>query len=95
MKKTIIPILGLLLCLSILFLQPVHLIGESGIRLHMHVGKTIPLVAISEVAGGDRCYIDNTSYFWLSNNECTVVDSDRMAAKFQLRDITILYREEP
>lgn len=95
MKKAIIPTFIVLACFAVLFLQPVRLISEDSTRIHLHIGKTIPLVTISDVAGGHRCYVDEDSYFWLSNDECVVKNSNRMAAKFQLRDLTILYREAP
>lgn len=95
MKRIAIPLIALcvaLACACVLLLQPLRLISEDRTRLTLHVGKTVPLVAIAEVAGGYRCYINDAEYFWLSASECTLEGGEPLRVVFHLQGPTTIYR---
>lgn len=96
MRKSIFLFLPvLLLCLAILFLQPLRLISADSTRLTFHVGKTIPVTAIAEVAGGYRCYVNETEYFWVSAGDSEKHTGDEISVEFRLQKPVIIYMEEP
>lgn len=63
MKKIVIPFLLFCVafaCACVLLLQPMQLVRDGSTRLTVHVGKTVPLVGIAELAGGYRCYVSES-----------------------------------
>ena len=95
MKKVILPFLLFciaLACACVLLLQPLRLVSEDSTRLVMHVGKTVPLVAIAEFAGGYRCYVNDEEYFWVSISDCIQEYGGPLRATFQLRGPITIYR---
>ena len=54
MKKIVIPFLLFCVafaCACVLLLQPMQLVRDGSTRLTVHVGKTVLLVGIAELAG--------------------------------------------
>lgn len=85
-------ILLVVLCLCALILQPITLVGAEETRIVVHVGKTVPLEALVETAGGYKCYVSETEYFWLSDAESSVEYSDQLAVRFKLWRPATIYR---
>lgn len=53
MKKIVIPFLLFCVafaCACVLLLQPLQLVRDGSTRLTVHVGKTVPLAGIAELA---------------------------------------------
>jgi len=97
-RKLILPGIALLVALvaaSILLLQPLSLVSQTHTRLSIHFGKTVSLIGIAEQAGGYRCYVNDSEYFWLSSEDCVQEEGEKLEVKFQLLDAAILYRREP
>lgn len=95
MKHVVIPLIAFCLalaCACVLLLQPLQLVGEDSTRFTFHVGKTIPIIAIAELAGGYRCYVNETEYFWLSASECTQEEGEPLRVVFHLREPATIYR---
>ena len=81
MKKIVIPFLLFCVafaCACVLLLQPLQLVRDGSTRLTVHVGKTVPLAGIAELAGGYRCY----------------VSEDTLQVEFKLRGPVTIYRGE-
>jgi len=93
-KSTVICGCLLLVLLAVTFLQPLQLISSDRVRTTIRIGKTVPLTAIAEVAGGYRCYINDTEYFWLSTDECKQAVGEPSRVKFLVGRPAILYRSE-
>lgn len=83
-----------LTCLCLLVLQPLRLVSEDNTRLTIRFGKTVPIIAIAELAGGYRCYVSDEEYFWLSSADCTQTTGEPLRVVFSLRDPAIIYRSE-
>ena len=97
MKKIVIPFLLLCVafaCACVLLLQPMQLVRDGSTRLTVHVGKTVPLVGIAELAGGYRCYVSEDEYFWVSSEDCQQVVGDTLQVEFKLRGPVTIYRGE-
>lgn len=97
MKKGILALPALLIalvCVCVLVLQPLHITNSESTRFVVHIGKTVPLHAIAEVAGGYRCYLTDTEYFWISAQSCEQKVGEPLRAQFRLDKPTILYRGE-
>ena len=97
MKKIAIPfvlacIIFAIVC--VVFLQPLRLVSADSTRITIHVGKTVPLVGIAELAGGYRCYVNEDEYFWLSAADCVQEVGEPMRATFHLREPVTIYRGE-
>ena len=90
--KFLIFLLIVCLVVSFLVVQPVTLIGTKSTRLMLHIGKTVPLVGIAEVAGGYRCYVNSDEYFWLSASKCIQAEGDITCVVFRINELPILYR---
>ena len=91
MKKIVIPFLLFCVafaCACVLLLQPLQLVRDGSTRLTVHVGKTVPLVGIAELAGGYRCYVSEDEYFWVSSV------GDTLQVEFKLRGPVTIYRGE-
>lgn len=93
MKASVL-FLTVLVMVCVLLLQPLTLIGENYTRMTLHVGKTVEVVAIAEAAGGYRCYINDSEYFWVSSSECIQKPGDQLCVKFSIAKPTIIYRGE-
>lgn len=95
MKKVchvIVALLIILACISVAFLQPLRLVSGTRTRIAIHFGKSVPLEAIADVAGGYRCYVNDEEYFWLSDSECAEETGEPMRVVFQLNKPPTLYR---
>lgn len=97
MKKFAIPFILLCIafaCACVFLLQPLRLVSEDSTRLSVHVGKTVPLVGIAELAGGYRCYVSDEEYFWLSASDCVQEVGEPLRVTFHVNDLATIYRGE-
>lgn len=85
-------ILLVILCLYAFLLQPITLVGAEETRVVVKLGRTVPLEALVETAGGYKCYVSETEYFWLSDDECSVEYSDQLAVRFKPFRPATIYR---
>lgn len=97
MKQIVVPVILFCIafaCACVLLLQPLQLVKDGSTRLTVHVGKTVPLVGIAELAGGYRCYVSEDEYFWVSSEECQQATGDKLEVEFKLSGPITIYRGE-
>lgn len=92
--KQVILITILLLCICVLVIQPLHLIESGESRIQLHLGKTVDITSLTEAAGGYKCYMEDGSYFWLSDGECAIKTGERLAVRFRLGRTATIFRKE-
>ena len=57
-----------LLVLAIIFVHPVKVISDTQYHYTIKIaGTTTSLYGIADMAGGHRCYINETDYIWLGD----------------------------
>ena len=88
-------ILIVLLVICFLIVQPLQMVDGDTTYIFLHLGRTVPLAAITEVNGGYKCYLDSGAYFWLSDDNCVTKYSDCLAVEYKLWRPTTIYRREP
>lgn len=97
MKRFVIPFVLLCVafaCACVFLLQPLRLVSGSSTRLTVHLGKTVELVGIAELAGGYRCYVNEDEYFWLSSSDCVQEVGSPLRVTFHINDPATIYRGE-
>jgi hypothetical protein len=90
--KKIICIILILVLLAVSFLQPLWLVSAESFRFTIHLGKSVPLQSVAEVAGGYKCYVNDREYFFVSTDKCELVDEKPLRAKFSLGRPIFIYR---
>lgn len=93
MRKWVYTVL-ILIVLAVNIVQPLALISSNSIRYSIHIGKTVPLQSVKEMAGGYRCYVNSDEYFWLSKGSVEVHTGSKLSVRFHIGQKDVIERKK-